>query len=154
MTQDNNNSIKKYDNEIKNYVNKIETLNNNIQKLSLENKKLKKQINEKEIDSLYKIIEDLTEELNRYPFILEKDEKILSVIFMSSKVNYSMICKNTDTMNKLEPELYKECPEFSQTENIFLCKGTIMDKSKKFKELNIKNGDIIAVNQMEDSIIL
>ena len=128
--------------------------NDIIKNLSLENDTLKKQINEKEIDSLYKIIEDLTEELNRYPFILEKDEKMLSIIFTSAKMNYSMICKNTDTLSKLEPELYKECPEFSQTENIFLCKGAIMDKSKKFKELNIKNGDIIAVNQMEDSIIL
>ena len=79
---------------------------------------------------------------------------MLSIIFMSAKFYYSMICKNTDTLNNLEQELYKECPEFSQTENYFLCKGTIMDKSIKFKDFNIKNGDIIVLNQIGDSTVL
>ena len=138
----------------------IETLNNNIQKLTLENDNLKAEINlennlnskEREIVRLYKKIEDLTEKINRYPFILEKDETMLSIIFMSvsQKVNYSMICKNTDTINKLESELYKEYPELSETENYFLCKGTIMNKFIKFKEFNIKNGDVIILNQKKD----
>ena len=150
MAQDDNNIIKKYEDDIKNYIRKIETLDNNIKKLSIENNNLKKQISESEIDKLSKRIEELTEKLNRYPFILEKDEKMLSIIFMSvnQKINYSMICKNTDTINKLEPELYKEYPEFSKTENYFLCKGTVMDKSKKIKEFNIKNGDTIILNQI------
>ena len=128
--------------------------NDIIKKLSIENNNLKKQISINEIDKLFKKIEELTEKLNRYPFILEKDEKMLSIIFMSAKFYYSMICKNTDTLNKLEQELYKECPEFSQTENYFLCKGTIIDKSIKFKDLNIKNGDIIVLNQIGDSTVL
>ena len=105
---------------------------------------------------MHKIIEELTEKLNRYPFILEKDEKIISIIITSvdQKINYSIVCKNTDTLKRLEPELYKEYPEFSETENYFLCKGSIMDKSKKFKDFNIKNGDTIILNKMADSIIL
>ena len=161
LEQDNNNIIKQYDDEIQNYINKIEQLNNHIEELSLENKNLKALINEpnnlnnndpNEIVRLYKKIEDLNEKINRYPFILEKDETMLSVIFtsVSQKVNYSMICKNTDTINKLEPELYKQYPELSETENYFLCKGTVVNKFKKFKELNIKNGDIIIMNQRED----
>ena len=77
---------------------------------------------------------------------------MLSIIFMSvdQNINYSMLCKNTDTINKLEPELYKEYPEFSKTENYFLCKGTNMDKSKKFIEFNIKNGDTIILNKIEE----
>ena len=159
--ENNNNSTKKYDNnDTQNYINMIETLNNNIQKLTLENDNLKAEINlennlnskEREIVRLYKKIEDLTEKINRYPFILEKDETMLSIIFMSvsQKVNYSMICKNTDTINKLESELYKEYPELSETENYFLCKGTIMNKFIKFKEFNIKNGDVIILNQKKD----
>ena len=111
LKQDNNNIIKKYDNEINNYINKIETLNNNIQKLSSENNNLKMNVQNNlnsnepnEIVRLYKKIEDLTEKIHRYPFILEKDEKMLSIIFFSKKVNYSMICKNTDTIHTLEPE--------------------------------------------------
>jgi len=160
LEQDNNNIIKQYDGEIRNYINKIEQLNNYIKELSFENKNLKSLINapnnlnnnDSEIVRLYKKIEDLNEKINRYPFILEKDETMLSIIFMSvsQKVNYSMICKNTDTINKLEPELYKKYPELSETDNYFLCKGTVINRFKKIKELNIKNGDIIIMNQREE----
>ncbi len=62
-------------------------------------------INEKE-----NIIKDLKEKIQRYPFVLEKNEKIMSIIFSSvnQKVNYSMVCKNTDTIHKLEEKLYEE----------------------------------------------
>ena len=92
-------------------------MENDIKKLSSENNNLKNQINSRnnlnsnepnEIARLYKKIEELTEKLNRFPFILEKDEKMLSIIFMSmdQKINYSMVCKDTDTIHTLEPELY------------------------------------------------
>ena len=73
-------------------------------------------INEKE-----NIIKNLKEKIKRYPFVLEKNEKIMSIIFSSvnQKVNYSMVCKNTDTIHKLEEELYKEYIEFSATDNYF-----------------------------------
>ena len=69
---------------------------------------------------------------------------------VSQKVNYSMICKNTDTINKIEAELYEKYPELSETDNYFLCNGTVVNKFKKFKEFNIKNGDIFVINQRED----
>ena len=96
-------------------------------------------------------IEELTEKINRYPFILEKNEKMLSIVFISisQNVNYSMICKNTDSIHKLEEELYKEYPNLAESDNYFLCKGTIINKFKKFEELNIKNGDTILINQRE-----
>ena len=124
---------------------------NNIKKKSSifnkDNNNLKKQNKESEID-LSKRIDDLTEKLKKAPFILEKDEKIISIIFMSvdQKIHYSMICKNTDTINKLEPELYKEYPEFSKTENFFIYGGKNLDKSKKFEEYKINNGDIIILD--------
>ena len=136
-------------------------MENDIKKLSSENNNLKNQINSRnninsnepnEIVRLYKKIEELTEKLNRFPFILEKDEKMLSIIFMSmdQKINYSMVCKDTDTIHTLEPELYRQYPEFSETENYFICKGTGMSRYKKFKEINIKNGDVIVLNKKED----
>ena len=161
FTLDYNNNIQKSNNEIKNYINKIETLNKNIQKLSSENNDLKTKINSQnninandpnEIVRLYKKIEELNEKIKRYPLVLEKDEEMLSVVFMSmsQKFTYSMICKNTDTIHALESELYTKFPELSETENYFLCKGTVANKFKKFKELKIKNGDIIIINQRED----
>ena len=74
---------------------------------------------------------------------------MFSVIFASATMNYSIICKNTDTINKLEPELYKQYPELSKTNNFFLCKGTVLDKNEKFEKNHLKNSDIILVNQSE-----
>ena len=159
MNKEHNTEIQKYKKEIKTNTDKIEMLNNKIKKLSLDNINLKEEIkkvntqkNSDEIVSLYKRIDDLNKKLNRYPFILEEGEKILSIIFTSvnQKVNYSMICKNTDSIYKLEGELYKIFPELAETNNYFLCKGTVVNRFKNFEELKFKNGDIIIINQQED----
>ena len=101
---------------------------------------------------LYKEIHDLNEKLKRYPFILQKGERLISVIFFSAdqKAHYSMICKNTDTIHDLEKDLYKEYPDYSCTENIFLCKGKIINKFHSFESYGIKNGDVILLNQKND----
>ena len=159
LKQAHNTDIQKYKKELKVYVDKNEILNNQIKKLSLDNTNLKEEIkknntqnNSDDIVSLYKRIDDLNKKLSRYPFVLEEGEKILSVIFtsVSEKVNYSMVCKNTDSINKLEGELYKTFPELSETNNCFLCKGTVVNRFKKFEELKFKNGDIIIINKQED----
>jgi len=136
-------------------------MNNDIQKLISENNNLKDEIERvnlqnnsdkmlklyEKISELNEKIEGLNEKINRYPFILEKGEKMLSVIFATALINYSMICKNTDTINKLEAELYKNYPELYETNNFFLYKGNVVDKFKTFEELKLKNGDIIIINQ-------
>ena len=83
----------------------------------------------------------------KYPFILEKNEKILFVVFISEseEIIYSMVCKNVDTINKLENELYQEFPSLSENENCFLYKGKILNKFQQFEEIKIKNGDIIII---------
>ena len=75
---------------------------------------------------------------------------MLSVIFASSSFNYSMICKNTDTINKLEGELYQIYPELAETNNYFLYKGEVASRIKKLKDLGVKNGEIILINQHEE----
>ena len=150
-------------------INQLKQQNNidaqTILKLSLENSNLKEEIKKnaqnnsnaviklcKKISELNEQIKDLNEKLNRYPFILEKEERILSIIFtsVSQKINYSIVCKNTDTIHKLEAELYKEYPELAETNYYFICKGSVVNKFKKLKELNIKNGDIIIINHNEN----
>ena len=119
-------------------------------------------ININSMDSFFKLIKakedlikDLNEKLNRFPFILEKNEKLMSVIFSSDnqKVNYSIVCKNTDTIHNLEAKLYQEYPNLCESENYFLCKGQIISKFKTFEEYKIKNGDTILLNQMNNSTI-
>ena len=99
------------------------------------------------------IIKDLNDKIKRYPFILEKDEKIISIIFssMDQQVNYSLLCKNTDTINRIEERLYKEFPNLSEKENYFLCKGQILNKFQTFEKNHIKNGDIIILNRFDSS---
>lgn len=175
MKQKNQKLNIKYENDIKNYIHNIETMKYKFKKLSKENEKLKEKINQlqqqinsqnnspnliennnsinsDEIIRLFKKVEDLNEKINRYPFILEKNEKMMSIIFnsVSQDVHYSMICKNTDTIHKLEEELYKEYTELAKTENFFLCKGRSLNKFETFESNKIKNGDIIIINQREE----
>ena len=154
-----NNDIQKLKKEIQAYIEKNE-------KLSSENKNLKDKIkgqgvqnNTDEIVRLYKKIENLNEKidelnakLKRYPFILEEGEKIMTIVFTSvnQKLNYSMICKNTDTINKLELELYKEYPKLGDAEYYFICNGAKVKKFKTLEELKIKSGDVIVLNEVED----
>ena len=122
--------------------------NNNI--LHEINSKINVQNNNKnEINKLYKKLNDLDDKLKRYPFILEENEKLISVIISSinQRINYSMICKNTFTINDLEKELYKEYPEISETENYFMCKGNIINRFKTFESNHIKNGDLLILMQ-------
>ena len=98
-------------------------------------------------------IKELKEIIKRYPFILQKHEKIMSIIFCSfdGKINYSMICKNTDNIHKLEEKLYDEYPELSETDNNFKFKGKKLNKFQTFEKYNIKNGDVIILNQNNSS---
>ena len=100
-------------------------------------------------------INELKEKIKRYPFILEKNERLMSIIFYSvdQKVHYPMICKNTDTINKLEGKLYEEYPSLTERENYFLCKGGVINKYQSFEKMKIKNGDIIILNQNDSSQI-
>ena len=95
------------------------------------------------------IINDLNEKLKRFPFILEKNEKLMSVIFSSfdEKINYSVVCKNTDNIHKIEDELYKEYPSLFENQNIiYLYKGKIINRYQTFESNHIKNGDTIILN--------
>ena len=102
-------------------------------------------------NELYEKILDLQEKLKRFPSILEKNEKLMSIIFASvdQKIHYSIVCKNTDKIHKLEEELYREYPQFSETDNYFMCKGKVLNRFHSFEKNNIKNGDVIIVNQRD-----
>ena len=100
-------------------------------------------------------IKELKDKIKRYPFVLEKNERLMAIIFYSvdQKVHYPMICKNTDTIHKLEEKLYTEYPNLSERENYFLCKGTILNKFQSFEKSKIKNGDVIILNHKDSTIL-
>ena len=101
------------------------------------------------ITKLNKKIKDLEEKLERYPSILEKNEKLISIIIYSEdeSIHHSIICKNTDIFKKIENQIYKIYPEISAKKNIFVYKGKIIDKSKTIKNNEIKDGDVVILYQ-------
>ena len=177
--QHDTNKLIQENNNLKNKINELQSIINNLRnQLSQEQRKnnnlnmiinnLKSQINNQnnyqninqnnnqnelniKINKLYDEINNLNKKLKRYPINLEENEKLISIIFSSVDQNthYSLICKNTDTINRIEEQLYKEYPKYTETENYFLCKGTILNKFQTFDMNNIKNGDVIILNQKE-----
>ena len=158
---DKNDNLDQKDKQIKELGEKINELNSSLQYEKDKNKNLMEQLNEeknknnilfKENNDLNKKIENLNEKLKRYPIMLEENEKLLSIIFSSEdqKINYSMICKNTDTFNDLEKRLYKECPDFSCFETCFLYKDKIINKNQTLDENKIKNGETIIINKRDE----
>ena len=151
-------------NDLSNLLDEEKNINNNLKnkikelELKQQNKKFNNQViqnntnDSNKIIQLYNKIEDLNEKLKRAPYILEKNEKLISVIFTSTDqtAHYSMICKNTDTIHDLEKDLYKEYPDFSMSDNYFLCKGKVINKFQTFESNNIKNGEVIMLNQRID----
>ena len=59
----------------------------------------------------------------------------MPIIFQSIdfKINYSIICKNTDRFNMIENILYDKYPEYIEYENYFTIDGI---KIKKIKQWN------------------
>lgn len=78
------------------------------------------------------------------------EEKYISVIFISSdqNIHYSVVCKPEDNFRLIEQKLYKEYPEYTRPENIFLVKGNIINKDESIKNNNINNSDIITLTDL------
>ena len=138
------NDLKKIINDLKSQINNHNNIHNSNQNNNQNELNIK-------INKLYDEINNLNKKLKRYPINLEENEKLISIIFSSVDQNthYSLICKNTHTINNLEGELYKEYPDYCYSENYFLCKGKILNKFHTFEMNNIKNGDVIILNEKE-----
>lgn len=97
-------------------------------------------------------INELKNKLSKFPFELKDDERLMTVNFKSDdqKIqNYSIICKNTDSFNRLENEVYKEYKEFYETENYFTVNGKKIHKNKTLEENGIHNNDVIILNILD-----
>ena len=139
---------KELDNEIKKY--------NNLKKQIEEEKALRmtygKETKESFIETIIekdKKIRELELKISRFPFILEEGEVLMSIIFISSDQNlhYSVICKNTDEFYKIESQIYKKYPEYTENENFFILNGKKINKYKTLEQNGVKNNDIIILNE-------
>ena len=108
--------------------------------------------------NLYKAIFDKDEEikilkikLNRFPFELNENEKLLTVIFTTYDeiFYYSIICKNTERFNAIENKLYDVYSDYSNPENNFVFNGRKINKVKTLEQNGIKNNSIIILNKIK-----
>ena len=134
--------------------NKFQKFKEEIEKEKLMKKKLEKESKESFLEAIIekeKEIKELKLKLSRYPFVLEEGEKLMSIIFNSvdQKLNFSVICKNTDEFHKIEAQLYKNYPEYSENDNFFTVKGIKVNRYKTLENNNIKNNDVIILNMIE-----
>ena len=131
---------------------------NNLKRQIEEEKELKMSLGKESKESMMetliekdKEIKELKIKLSRLPFTIEEGEEILSIIFITSnqELHYSIICKNTDEFHKVESQLYKKFPKYSENENFFLLNGNKINKYKTLKQNGIKDNDIIILNEIE-----
>ena len=106
---------------------------------------------QKQLDQKEKMLKNV--DLNKNQKFIEGD--IMSINFISSdnKLNYSIGCISTDIFVTIEEKLYKEFPEFRETNNIFLANGQEILRFKTVEENKIKNGYpiILMVPDKEDN---
>jgi len=141
--------------ELENEINKYKDLKKQIEEEKIIKKKLEKETKESFIETIIekdKKIKELELKLSRLPFTLEEGEKLISIIFISSnqEIHCSIICKNTDEFHKIEGELYKKYPEYSENENFFLLNGKKINRYKTLEENGIKNNDKIMLNVFDE----
>ena len=133
-----------------------------VKELNEKNKELQSLINNNNSDKdntitlMNKIIskdEEIRELKERFPFNLEKGEKLISIIFISlnQEIHHSIFCKNTDVFTTVENLLYNEYPKYRETENFFIFNGIKVNKNKTLNENKIENSSIIILKQLEDN---
>ena len=130
-----NKIIEKQNKKIKDLENQLNNNNNNIIK-SLENEiKLKN----KEINELKLKLKNIN--LNKNIINIDK-ESIKCVYFtsMDQKIHYPIPCLSTDIFAEIEEKLYKEYPEYRETNNFFIANGKEILRFKSISDNNIGNG--------------
>ena len=87
--------------------------------------------------------------MKRFPFELNENEKLISIIFTNSAREFhcSIICKNTDRFSTLEAKLYEKFPQYGETDNYFIANGNKVIGHKTLEDNNIKDSDIVILHK-------
>ena len=146
-------SLKEKDNIIKNLKNERKEKLNKNKKLNIENNNINKKLSQmnseskEQIDKKEKIIKECKLKISQFSFEFSPEEKIMSIIFISSDENIitSIICRNTDNFKFIENKFYEIYSEYKDIDNIFILNGKKINKNKSLEENKIKNNDIIEI---------
>ena len=152
-------------NEIKELKDKLNKEKDKNQKLTLKLEELtnilnkeknylstQKEMTEKitELENYNKKIEKL---LSIFPFKISEDDKIISIIFITSdeNIHYSMICKSKEMFIDLEKRLYINYPQYKETKNYYYANGYKIDVNKTLEDNKIKDNEIIIISHENDN---
>ena len=133
-------------NNLQNELNELKTSYN--YNLSLINQ-LQNNLNQKEQElSKYK------KKLLSYSNKIKTDPEIktgFAVTFRSinQDIIYPIICNKTESISRLEEELYNEFPKYKEFNTYLTCNGKVLKRFKTVEENEIKKGDAIMVNIIE-----
>ena len=118
---------------INNLQNQLNNINNNIKSYqNIINQK------EQELNKLKLELQNINPQNRQYIDI----NKIMSVNFISmvQKIHFSVPCIDTNTFAEVEEKLYKQFPEYRETNNSFLANGQQVLRFKTIRQNNIGNG--------------
>ena len=118
------NKLNNFNNTINNYQTQINNLKNDITKKNLELNNLRNQLN--------------NNNLNNY--IASNQKMSVNFILMDKNVFYSVPCIKTDIFAHIEEKLYKQFPQYKETNNIFISNGTTVLRFKTIAENKLENG--------------
>ena len=80
-------------------------------------------------------------------------EKIISLFFTSINqdiISFSISCKNTDTIAKVEEKIYDKYPQYKDCNTYLTVNGNIIKRFKTLEENRIKDGNFIIINVYDD----
>ena len=106
----------------------------------LNNNSLQNIINQKEME-----INNLKLQLKNYNIQEQKlvnydDIMIVNFLSTDSKVHFAVKCVKNNTFAEIEEKLYREYPEYRETNNTFLANGNQILRFKTIEENKIGNG--------------
>ena len=142
-----NNIIKEQKNEIEKLKIELNNANNNIAEIV---QSLQDQIDLKDKE-LKQLKIQLENKNNKFDPIIHESQ-IATVYFTSTdqKVNYAIPCVNNTTFAEIEEKLYKEFPEYRETNNTFIANGKQVLRFKSIEDNKIGNGKPVMLVVPED----
>ena len=167
-------NITEYENEIKELKEKLNKANKLIESQKIEIQDLKNQINlskniennnikdlnyaltmkDNIINQLKQQLENLNNNTGNYPKkqINIEDMRCVNFITTDQSLFYAVSCSGQDTFAEVEEKLYKEYPEYRETNNTFLANGTEILRFKTINDNKIGTGKpIMLVKPSEEN---
>ena len=123
-------TIQELQNKLNNYNNTINNLNNDINNY-------KNIISKKDLE-LNNLKSQLNNNINNIPSHSNFDSCV-NFISSDQNVHYAITCLKTDTFAEIEEKLYKEYPQYRETNNTFIANGTQVLRFKTIEENKIGN---------------